>query len=60
MKSVRLCKLDDLHNMKRDLHKLKLIVCTNLGKKVTGTKKGGKVGSAVLNPIGALLGLFGK
>lgn len=30
------------------------------GTKLTGSKKGGKVGSAILNPIGALLSLFGK
>ena len=35
MKLLRLCKVDDLHNIKRNLHKLKLIVCTDLGKKET-------------------------
>ena len=52
MKSVHLRKVDDLHNIKRNLHKLKLIVCTNLGRKETDlTVKGRKVIKESENPV---------
>lgn len=52
MKSLHLCKVDDLHDMKRNLHKLKLIVCTSLGKKETVlTVKGRQEIKESKNPV---------
>lgn len=52
MKLLRLCNVDDLHNMKRDFHELKFIVCSNLGKeKIVLTVKGRQEIKETENPV---------
>ena len=52
MKLLGLCKVDDLRDIKRHLHELKLIVCSNLDKKVADlTVRGQRVTKESEHPV---------